>query len=743
MKKIYFLLISLICLNFGFSQSPNTPLVTIDRNNNTRVGFTTTAGTNNDNITANGFTRGSGVNQTGMRTDPEHKTKGWNATSLATAEANNDYIQWSVTSNQDFNILLTELSIRLKRTATGPANFRIYYSLDNFVTKNPVNSEETLIETALDFTYNGAINSGFNNKVTIRLYAWNASDMANGELHIVENTSWASNNVSKPGSILRGSLTYDGLMFVDDEWSPIEPDATTGAMNALIINGSYYLNSDVTLNNVKIENDGSVYMLNLGNLNVNGDIDNSGYFTMESDSQNYPSLIVNGSANGEYNYERHVNKTPNNDMISAPFSGEKFSDFILKSPNNVNVRSNASKTSFLFGPFDKSSGSYLLWANTNNTVLSPATGYKVGTTADNQSLSFTGSVTTGTFDKTITNSGPVSSQWNLIGNPYPSYIKLSDFLAENNFNFDENSSGVYGWKGDYPNNTWEIWNLAYSGLHPNAAIAPGQGFMVAAKSGISTTVKFKPEMRTSGSTDDFIAGRNSNPDHVGFLNLEISNGKQNYSTDIYFNEQSTKGLDIGYDTSVFGKTAPEFSVYSHLVEGNTGIDMAIQSLPFADLSTNDLSVPLGIKVSEGQQIVVRMAQSTLPEGVEIYLEDNVDKTFVLLNNSDYTFTASSNLTETGRFFLHTTNGTLSTPSNDLNGLQIYASSADKTLHVKGLITNNTVLNIYDIQGRLINATQLKANTNSNQVELSTLSTGVYVVELKNSTLIRTQKVILK
>ena len=748
MKKIYLLLITILCANLAFSQAT---LVAIDRANiNPPFGpiSPTAVATINSDISAQGFTRGSGVSKTGGNGDVFFQTKDWDATTYAEAISNNEYIELSVTLAPNFLATLNEFRIRLKRTSTGPKRFRVLYSLNNFSTPGiALQSAQNLTTSETDFTYAGSVNSGVGGKVTVRVYAWNATN-ADGELQIAGNTAWAEPYlaIANPGAIIIGTINYNGLTFQGTAWeNDIAPDETTGGVNARILNGTYYVSSDVALKNINIGTNAYVVMNETGNLTINGNSANSGYLYMESTSTQYPSLIIKGSATGTYNYSRHVNRatTPSkrgNDLISAPVVGQNFQGFLA---NNVDkVYSNPTKTLYLFGRFNKVDGSYETWSSGETESLVAGIGYKAGS-VNNDNFLFSGDVKTGNVSVYINKEvGQIGGfpEWNLIGNPYPSYIKLSDFLAININNLDNEAVGIYGYDGD-ASDGWTVWNQAYSDTHLNAVITPGQGFLVAAKLPINE-VKFTPAMRTTGTSDDFILGRNATTTNSGFLKLNISNGERNYRTDIYFNDHSTKGLDIGYDASVFGKKAAEFAVYTQLIENNVGTDLAVQSLPYADLST-EIIIPLGINVAKGQRIVVSIAESTLPEGTEVYLEDNLNNSFTLLNNSDYIFTADSKLTDTGRFFLRTTNGTLSTPSTELNGLQIYANNANKTLFVKGLLKQNTSLNIYDVQGRLISSTQLKANTNRNQTDMSSLSSGIYVVELKNSSFVKTQKVILK
>ena len=735
MKKFYLFLFYLVCLNFGYSQ---TTIVAIDRNNET--GPTATYAVSD--ISARGFERGDGIEQAGVEDKNTFKTKKWNATTQSEAETNQEYIEWSVTADANFSTSISELRIRLNRNVGGPQNFIILYSLDGFNSSIPVISAQSLATpSAVNFVFNGLnINSTFGGTITFRLYGWGATNVDNGQLLIAGKKSWGLPGLlPNPGSILRGMVNFDGLKFIAGNWSPNAPSSSTGTQNALLLSGTYTINSDIALNDIKIESNAKVTISSTGNLLVNGNLTNLGTMTLTSSSVRYPSLLVDGTVNGNVTYSRHVNLNSSvggNDLVAAPVTGQNFNQFLAL---NGNIVSNGDNSKHLFGPFDKVTGTYVTWATNETTQLDAATGYRAATT-DNGNLVFKGAVNTGTINKNILFGGPTFMEWNLIGNPYTSYLTTSNFLGANINQFNPLRAAIYGYDGD-ASDGWIIWNLAYLTTHPNALITPGQGFFVASKAN-GGTISFTPNMRTTGTNDDFIAGKNFIDDNVGFLKINIYNGTKNHNTSIYFNDQSTKGLDIGYDASVFGSSAPAFSVYTHLVENNTGVDMAVQSLAYTDLTT-ELNIPLGIKASKGQRIVVSIAESILPEGTDIYLEDNLNNTFTILNTSDYTFTVNSNLTDTGRFFLHTVNKKLSVQDNDFNGLQIYATIATKSLFVKGLIKENTSLTVFDIQGRSIRHIQLDANTNSNQMDLSNLNSGVYIVKLKNNTQEKTQKIILK
>ena len=120
-----------------------------------------------------------------------------------------------------------------------------------------------------------------------------------------------------------------------------------------------------------------------------------------------------------------------------------------------------------------------------------------------------------------------------------------------------------------------------------------------------------------------------------------------------------------------------------------------------------------------------------------------NNTFTNLLEGDYTFTSTTTLTETGRFYVHFNNTTLGTIDATLNGLEIYTNTNPKEIVVKGQLDGKTTLQLFDIQGRLVSTQFLNTKNTRNSVDVSNLVAGVYIVQLENNSGNRTQKVILK
>jgi hypothetical protein len=537
---------------------------------------------------------------------------------------------------------------------------------------------------------------------------------------------------------------FDGLLYKDFGWSPNAPSDLTGTDNAYVLDGTYNVGTNIQVNNLYVS-EGATTTVSIGqSITANTGVVNFGIFELNSASTSFSSLIAN-NVQGEIVYNRHINQfadtgstTGKNDLVSAPVTNSSQTFLALRTANSdIPSGTIGGVPSFLFGPFDRDINDYINYtASDDASLIQAGIGYRTASIAPTGStFRFVGNVETSTTLVPITVGA--GTDFNLIGNPYPSYIKLSDFLSSNNSEFNPTNSGVYGYDGDIEDG-FVIWNQAYSDANPSAVMAPGQGFFVASKVG-GGTITFTSTMRSVGTTDDFIVGRSAN-NSLAHLKLQIANETELFKTDFYFNDNASLSMDSGYDTAMFNNVTPNFAIYSHLVENNSGLDLAVQSLNYNAL--NNVVVPLGVNANQGEQLTISILETNIPDGVDVYLEDTVNNTFTLLNTSDFIITPNINLSGTGRFFLRFSAEALSTSEENFETIQIYTSTSPKTLFIKGTLENDTTVEIYDIQGRMILHSKLDVRHNSNEINISELTSGVYVVKLNNGIQQKSQKVII-
>ena len=181
-------------------------------------------------------------------------------------------------------------------------------------------------------------------------------------------------------------------------------------------------------------------------------------------------------------------------------------------------------------------------------------------------------------------------------------------------------------------------------------------------------------------------------------------------------------------------------MYSHLIQDNTGDAFALQTIHSSAFS--NVTIPLGLHSNQGEQVTFSIYDSTLPANVNVYLDDTVANTSTLLNSSDYIISLTNVESGTGRFFLRTTENALSSIENNLDKLNVFVLNSSKELIVNGSIEKNTILDLYDIQGRLVFNLLLDYALLQNRIDVSSLSKGIYVVNIQNNSQQKTQKVII-
>lgn len=519
------------------------------------------------------------------------------------------------------------------------------------------------------------------------------------------------------------------------DWSPAGmPSATDNVVIPSGIN-MVIATPNAEVNNVKVEAGAGLTVDASANLTANCKV------VLESISTSYSSLILDGTIVGDVVYKRHVNEaaptgnaTASNDLISAPLMGQTFGDFRAANPNILSGTIGGSPA-FLFGPFDNSNFSYLNYGPSDDASnLDAGVGYRTGSTVSG-TYTFTGDAETSTVTTPVVSNGDI---WNLVGNPYPSYLNVQEFF-NNADNLQTLNSGfyfgIYGYDGT-AHDDWTIYNLANTTA--STLIAPGQGFFIATDPNESGNITFTPSMRSTGTSDDFIAGRSSTVS-LTYLKLKASTDNNSYSTQFYFNSNSSLGFDNGYDSTTWNNETPSFSLYSNLVENNEGKPMAIQSLNDTDLS--NVTIPLGVHANAGESLTFNIDSSTLPNGSEVYLQDTETNTTTLLTDTDYVIIPNATIDGVGRFFLNIVSNALSLETIKQNELVLYNNPNSQVLVLNGLLDTYATISLYDIQGRLINTKILETNTSSQNIEFSHLKSGVFIAKIKSATLSKVQKLI--
>ncbi|CAL2076330.1 T9SS type A sorting domain-containing protein [Tenacibaculum sp. 190524A02b] len=411
------------------------------------------------------------------------------------------------------------------------------------------------------------------------------------------------------------------------------------------------------------------------------------------------SLIANAAVTGTTTYTRNL-PTTNWYLVSAPVSGETQQDVIANHTFATGSGSNIG-----IGGYTNNGAtpwSYATNSSTGPLVSGAGVSMKLAAAGD---VSITGTLNTSNVSFPI-NTG-TRNNFNLIGNPFTSYVNSSTFAAANTGLLSEET--VWLWDGTQ--------YVTYNNVSP-IELAPSQGFFVEANG--SGNIMFSTANQSHQGSDTFMK---ETP--IPNFELFIESNSNKKSTKVFYVADKTTGWDNGYDSKMFGGVSQNFAVYTELVTNNEGKKLAIQTLPNVNYET--MVVPVGIIAEAGEEITFSINSLNLPTGIEVYLEDRNINTFINLSSENYTITLSESTNNSGQFYLHTTNQSLSNTDAILNSINLYKSS-NKTITINGLYSNKASLSIYSIIGQEMFSKEFSSNGNTN-IKLPKLSSGVYLAKL--------------
>jgi hypothetical protein len=315
--------------------------------------------------------------------------------------------------------------------------------------------------------------------------------------------------------------------------------------------------------------------------------------------------------------------------------------------------------------------------------------------------------------------------FNVMGNPYPSYISSTPFLNTNTGLLLEQSIWVTNGSGYTAHN-----------LGAPIELAPGQGFFIRINAA-SGSIDFDESNQSHQSSANFgkqIANANYE------LVLESNSVKK--STKVLYIQNKTTGFDNGYDSSMFEDSTNGISLYTELIANNEGEKLAIQTLPAENLES--FVVPVGVRTAANSEITFSIDASNFDEGMKIFLEDRLTNTFTRLDepNSFYKVIPENNLNGVGRFYMHTSQAALSTDTNEmLSGVKIY--KLDNTnLRITGLTQGEASVHMYNVFGKQVLSTSFNV-FDTNDILLPNVAKGIYFVKLETAYAMLNRKIILE
>ena len=490
-------------------------------------------------------------------------------------------------------------------------------------------------------------------------------------------------------------------------------------------------------------------------------VQNNGSLLQQNSVANTGKIVVKKDSNLLYRLDYT--------MWSSPVAGQLLKTF---SPFTSTSRF------YTYGGLDTGNvyqDQYFVVPNINTATFSPATGYLIrmpnsvtgGPTGSYYmgeapmvfKGNFIGTPNNGTIYKDLQTQG---NRYTAVGNPYPSPISVSEFFTQNSGVLD-GLSGMYFWrkKNDMAVSTYATLTLAgfvangatpkdeqedeedevptpgyafggqdqniyFSGEgndNTNWLIAPGQGFIVQTKQGITNPqAVFNSSMRkpaTITGSVAFLKGAPQQETSVSRVWINLSSANSFSQTAIVYMDGATTGLDYGYDGRKF------INGNSTLYSVALNETLAIQARPVFNAAD---VVALGYTVENygSYKLSLDHFEGVFANGQNVYLKDNFLGTTHNLTDADYTFIAAPGIFNERFEILYAQPLSTGNPLLNANSVVVY-KEGNAIKIATGNIDMNAVT-VYDITGRRLYNQQ---NINATQTAITNLAAQqeVLIIEI--------------
>ena len=752
MKRLLFVVIYLTLTIQGFSQPGPTITITAtevnsgDTSNDSALSLTFTSSeaipsiSHNDNSVY--VSPGTGTlnlrdDTWSLDTDIDHTLhqrngtiaiNGVTYTVTGLVSVSSSYIKYSVTPNPRDNGITTNGN----RDVT--TNYSQFAEPDITVSGGSISNFASSSSSVYTATFTP---SGANGAKTIDVAANTFTDSAGNYNSAATQFIW----------IYDTSLTFNNSTG-DNQWSTAanwsSGSVPTLSVNVTISSGQTIevINSTTaSANAITIDSGGSLTIAKNSDLTLSGNFTNNGTVTLNSDADEFASIIVGGTALGNVVYNRYVNTVGTNewDLIGSPVDGLSISSFVTT--NSSSLATNGS--TYAVGVYDNSDDS---WTNyTSSTVGSAGNfdggkGYQMATTSG-ATMAFTGTIATSDQTQSIINNdgnGNGGRRWNLVANPYPSYLNANtnahasnNFLSVNSGVIDSYYSAIYGYNAD--GSGYSIYNNTTAATY----IAPGQAFFVAAASSSAANLSFTEAMQTNTGGDDFIAGRLASTSSELYLKLYEGENLVG-DTKFYFDNNLSLGLDPGYDAGAYNQSS---ALASRLAEDDQGVNMGINAMGID--SFEQTTIPLVVNTQAGTSFRISLEDLTIPESVEVFLEDTETQNFTNLRTEDFTLNPQSELSGMGRFYLRLGNTSLGGSDIEESYISIYNPMDKDCITIEGLASiQKANVRLYNIIGQEILSKTLQTGLSTQNISTAGLTTGIYVIKLQVDSSIISKKIVI-
>lgn len=533
------------------------------------------------------------------------------------------------------------------------------------------------------------------------------------------------------------SLSPSGNIFIAGNWTNNKGSVLTLSSGTVSFNGNSTQKITGTnrteFNNLTVLSGSSVELPAGKQINVSGTLTMSGSLKLLSSATEITASLIDGGSNsGTLTVHRHLTGGKRLHFVSSPVHNGDFLSIYDNSNGNYNV--------YWYDETNTSTNPNIGWTRILSGTLTDGRGY-TAVYDDWTTRIFSGNLSTSSdIGVTVTNTSSGNSSadgWNLIGNPYPSAVNCSTFVADNSiidgtlYFWDSDTSGGSG----YSNADFASWNgsgTAASGggqeVAPNGILSMGQGFFVKKSSVGSGTIYFKNSQRMHATDAQFFT-----PENIEFQRIKIAvRNEKKLSNEIIlaFRKEATDNHDRLYDGLKLKGNA-NIAFYSIW----NGDEYVINSFPEITSTTQKI-IPLGLDAGFNiKHWFNNISLENIADDINIYLEDRQENKFIKITDlNGYEFIPSTG-SNYNRFFIHINPDLTGIEEEQSNYLQIYSKEKNIQIINPENLTGRVIIN--DMAGKMI----YEGSLSQNPIKLNS-SEGLYLIIIYTPKKTITQKIFI-
>ena len=544
--------------------------------------------------------------------------------------------------------------------------------------------------------------------------------------------------------VLTGTNTYTGSTTINA--GTLQLNKTGGGTlpntNSITVSngGTLRISTNQTLADLTINPGGTVLVDANVQLTINGTLTNNGTMTIESGAtlvQTTNSSTVTGS--GTYQVKQTLSASGRHWYLGVPlgtgsYTEQNFLD-LLSAGDVLRKRTESSST------WDIISGTG------NNTAISAGKGFNLYINNTTPTLTFQGTGSSyaynnGSIIVPLTSSGSSYTGYNLVCNPYPSYVDWS--LVSKTGLVDQTI-----WYRIYAGGAMTFGTINAGGISTTVGgvavtkyLPPMQAFWVKAASG-GGSLTFDNEDRTHFvSTNSSVAGLKNTGSNNVFIRMNIFQGEKTDQLIVYTDPQASPELDAYDSDKMMQLTLPQ--IYTKVGNQKTVINALHPS-------KKRQSIPVIMELPSTGIHHFEFEELEIGNGI-IWLEDKQEEIIQALEpGTVYEFYANSGM-NSERFVLHFQLIDDAVPTNVYNevnssanfsgkGANVYAESAGVVvIKLPASAEGVTDIQIRDAAGKLVYAGSM--NNLETSVELAQAN-GIYYVTLSSNTGVEVRKVFIQ